>query len=228
MVLSERSVRYSPIVYNASVRPLLILFARAPIPGRTKTRLIPALTAEQAASLHHAFVLDMLLRFDGLPFADLELHTDESNDAWAEVKVARKLQIKGCLGLRMLHGLRDGISTGRPVACIAGTDAPTLPRSHIEELMKSRADVTLGPSEDGGFYAIAARKTDPRMFDGVVWSREDTLAQTILAIEACGLSVALGPSWYDIDEPADLQRLCRSGDLPPRTAAWLSESGIER
>ena len=135
-------------------------------------------------------------------FASIELHTDVVTDAWSEWKVARRLQCEGNLGDRMLHALQMG-----PHVMIVGSDAPALPVDYLREILDSPADVTLGPTEDGGYYAIACRApVDVRMFAGVRWSTEHTLADTIRAAEACGLSVALGREWWDVDSGEDLQR----------------------
>lgn len=224
--LSERVSGMSPIVYNAGVRPVIILFAKAPVSGNVKTRLIPALSSNEAADLHRAFVSDLLLRFEDLHWADLELHTDSDTDAWPTVEVPRKLQISGSLGLRMLHSLEQAMRAGRPSATIVGADAPTLPADYLEQLVNASSDVALGPTDDGGFYAIRARRTDPKMFDGVTWSRTDTLQRTIEALGACGLTVSVGPGWFDVDAPADLERLRACPDLPPHTTAWFSRRGL--
>jgi len=61
--------------------------------------------------------------------------------------------------------------------------------------------------DDGGFYAIACRRIAPAMFEGVAWSTSNTLRDTVGALTYCGLSVELGPAWFDVDTPEDLQRL---------------------
>ena len=84
----------------------MILFAKAPIPGRAKTRLAAAIGAEQAAELYRAFVADTIAKlteFRG--FADIELHTDIPTDAWIDSGVTRDLQAAGGLELKLLHAL---------------------------------------------------------------------------------------------------------------------------
>jgi uncharacterized protein len=193
------------------VRPnLIILFAKAPVPGKVKTRLAPILTPEAAAELHSTFVDDMIHRFRSLEGSDFELHTDIRNDAWIDTGVTRKLQISGDLGLRMVHALEAGLQAGYSRVLILGSDAPTLPVAHVQTLLSADSDIALGPAEDGGFYAIAARRTDTAMLHGVSWSQSTTLAETVEAITRCGLSVELGPVWFDVDTPEDLQRLIAS------------------
>lgn len=204
-----------------TARPLVILFAKAPVSGNVKTRLVPHLSPIEAANLHEAFVSDMLeMLQDDLPNVDLELQTDEPTGAWVQHGVTQKSQAPGDLGARLLFALTNALAEGRPQAVVLGSDAPTLPASWLKKLLCSRADVVLGPSSDGGYYAIGCRRTHPRMFHGVAWSGPEALKQTERGIRQCGLTVETGPEWFDVDEPADLDRLLSAGDLPRHTAAW--------
>ena len=189
------------------MRPVIVVFAKAPRPGFVKTRL--GLEPEVAAQLHEAFVRDAL----ALAGERAELHTDVETEAWRDVDVPRRLQVAGDLGARMLAALP---------ALILGSDAPSLPASHLGELIATPGDVVLGPAEDGGYWAILARRTHPHMFEGVEWSTARTREQTIAACRACGLSVSLGPEWFDVDEPAGLRRLALRPDLlSARTRALI-------
>jgi rSAM/selenodomain-associated transferase 1 len=203
----------------------MILFAKAPIPGRVKTRLATAIGAEPAAELYRAFVVDTISKLTEFrDVADIELHTDTLTDAWSTAGVARDLQVAGGLELKLLHALAGALQTGRPQAMVLGSDSPTLPRGHIQRLLDSKADVALGPCEDGGYYAIACRRVRPEMFGGVEWSTPYVLEQTERAVRASGLSVERGDLWYDVDEPEDLARLMKDPALPPCTRqAWHSQ-----
>jgi rSAM/selenodomain-associated transferase 1 len=203
------------------MRPVIILFAKAPVPGRVKTRLAGAVGPQRAAELHSAFVLDSVEKLtDFQNVADLELHTDTPTDAWPRVAVTRALQCEGDLGLKMFHRLNHELGRGRPQAVIIGSDAPTLPGEYVRELLASAADVALGPTEDGGYYAIACRKVHPRMFEGVHWSTSVALNETEQAALGCGLTIARGKHWYDVDERRDLLRLGKHRDLPRHTQRW--------
>ena len=202
-----------------NLRPLrlrVILFAKAPVPGRVKTRLAAAVGMTQAAALHRAFVADMIEKL--MPLGLLELHTDIKTDEWSGFQVTRRLQARGDLGQRMYLAL-SGVSS--LPAILIGGDAPTLPAGHLENLISSKADIALGPAEDGGYYAIFCRNINPRMFDGVEWSTGRTLEQTVRAVTSQGLSVELGPMWWDVDEPEDLDRLKADPHLPRFTREVL-------
>lgn len=196
-------------------RPLMILFAKAPVPGRVKTRLIPRLSAEEAARLHKRLVEHAWQRLSGLrDAASLELHTDVPTACWSEMH-PRRLQSPGDLGRRLFHALETGLRR-TPLCLVVGSDAPGLPESHLRQMLDSKADVTLGPTADGGYWAIACRRVHPAMFEGVRWSTPDAFEDTRRATEACGLSVASGAVWFDIDEPDDLIRLAAYPDLCER------------
>jgi|SRR5579863_1455851 len=200
----------------------MILFAKAPVPGHVKTRLAGEVGAGRAAELHRAFVADTIAKLcEFKDYADLELHTDIPTDAWSEFDVARDLQIAGNLQLKLFHALRRALDAGRPQAMILGGDSPTLPHAHIRRLLASPADVALGPCEDGGYYAIACRRVDPRMFAGVEWATPNVLEQTERAARACGLSLERGDLWYDVDSPEDLVSLAAEPNLPQNTAAVI-------
>ncbi|MGO4885795.1 MAG: TIGR04282 family arsenosugar biosynthesis glycosyltransferase [Bryobacteraceae bacterium] len=190
--------------------PLVIVFAKAPRPGHVKTRL--ALAATAAASLHVEFVRYTLQTVCSLrDETDLELSLDVASTSWGEFSVPRTIQHEGDLGARLYAALERGLSTGHPSVVILGSDSPTLPAEHIRFLLNSEANVTLGPTLDGGYYGIACRKIRRTMLDGVRWSSGDALEDTILSVERCGLSCALGPKWFDVDTPEDLLLLRKSG-----------------
>lgn len=208
------------------MRPAIILFAKAPVPGRVKTRLQEWLGTGATLALHCAFVLDMLEKLLTLSdLADVELHSDIETDAWERAGVSQSVQSAGDLGLKMLHALSTALSQGRERLCIVGSDAPTLPPDHLRTLLVSPADLALGPCEDGGYYAIACRRTHPGMFDRVAWSSSEALIQTERAARAAGLTVERGPVWYDVDLPEDVRRLERDPNLPSHTRHWFEEIG---
>lgn len=203
--------------------PRIILFAKAPIPGRVKTRLHGMLTPSGAAALHEAMAEDMLtLLTSFLPVATVELHTDVPTVAWPRFVGTRRLQSEGDLGRRLFTALQGALQEGSPLALILGSDSPGLPPGHIERLLACPDDLRLGPAADGGFYAIAARRVSPAMFAGVRWSSPYTLADTLSSARAAGLSADTGDPWFDIDEPASLARLHELTGLGPRTSAWLA------
>lgn len=198
------------------MHPRIILFARAPRPGHVKTRL--GLPPARAAELHEAFVRDTLEMLREFP--NVELSTDAATDAWSEYTAARSVQVAGELGAKLSAAIEGALSE-HPKVLILGSDSPTLPADHLRVLLATTEGAALGPTEDGGFYAICCRRSVPGMFDGVQWSTADTFASTVDALTRSGLTVEVGPRWYDVDEPADLERLRRDPNLRVHTRAVL-------
>lgn len=208
-------------------RPLIILFAKSPVAGRVKTRLLPLLTPDQAAGLHRAMVrdaLEMLQRLRHL--ADIELHTDLPTEEWSEFPFRRRLQPGGGLGQRLRVTMARALADRHAAVLILGSDSPGLPTSHVAGMLDSEADVKLGPTEDGGFYGISATRVMPAMFDGVRWSTAHTLSDTRLAAVRLGLSVGTGESWFDVDEPEDLIRARFVRGIGRHTTSWLDGAGV--
>ncbi|MGC2658883.1 MAG: TIGR04282 family arsenosugar biosynthesis glycosyltransferase [Bryobacteraceae bacterium] len=207
--------------------PLIIVFAKAPIPSQVKTRLIPSLGADAACRLHQAFVEDTLSSLRELAVScDVELHIDCDLPDWRPGGVSQRLQSSGDLGNRMYVALSGALKEGRPAAAILGSDSPTLPLNYVTELLNSPADICLGPTSDGGFYAISCRRTDPEMFAGVEWSTAKTRMQTVAASRLAGLTVGEGSEWYDVDTKEDLDRLIADFGLRPCTQRALMAEGL--
>ena len=201
--------------------PVIMLFAEAPVPGNVKTNLQPVLSLTESAELHYSFVgdvLEWLERFKSL--ADIELHIDMVSDAWREFPYQRVLLAHGNRGHQILSAAESAFGQGCRQVLILGSGTPNLPVQYVQELLLSTTDIALGPTDDGGFYAISLRKIHPMLFDDVDWSGPDTLRKTIVSAQKLGMTVELGKEWFAIDSPADLVRLI-THPTPPRTTAWL-------
>lgn len=204
---------------------LLIVFAKAPIPGRVKTRIAAHTSTAFATELHAAFVADLLARLRGdLSLGEVELHTDTPWDDWQSFAVPMMLQHPGDLGQRMFHALQNALARGYSSATILGSDIPAVPIAHLHALRDTFSDVSLGPTPDGGYYAICARRLHPDMFRSVRWSSPHALADTINACNDAGLSTSLGPPFFDVDELTDLPSLDPYLQELPRTAALLNST----
>ena len=203
----------------------IALFAKAPIAGRVKTRLQPPLTQGQAADLHLAFALDVWESLSRIPDVSLYLYRDE---AWplGNEPAGREnccLQQGSDLGERMLHCFEELQARGHDRVLIVGSDSPSLRVDYLAQgLERLRdTDAVLGPSADGGYYAVGCRRALARMFAGVHWSTASTKVETERAFEREGLRCEMLPEWYDIDTEKDLRRLAGESNLPRRTKAWF-------
>ena len=214
-------------------RRRLLLFTKPAREGRVKTRLIGDLTAAEAAALHSAFLDDLV---DRLRAGDFELRLAWALDAEDELPAGGIRQQGDGLGERLYMALsgaaRDGSSVVPSVMAL-GSDHPTLPLALVHEAferLEKGADVVLGPAEDGGYYLIALRSyaVDLGLFDGIPWSTDRVLSETLERCRERELIVELLPLESDVDTPEDLRRLAArlasdaAGDLGcPRTRELL-------
>ncbi len=230
----------------------IIVFAREPIPGRTKSRLIPAVGCEKAARLADAFIRDTLAKAHELKPAELVIAGAAPGGAHRSRYfrcLAREYsawiydQGPGDLGQRMMRALRPFTNSGG--ALLLGTDTPTLPATMLARsasLLKE-APVVLAPTLDGGYYLVGVRGPLPDIFRGVKWGQPCVMSETLQRLRERGHPYRLGPWWYDVDRPGDLAMLCahlkRRLELPaaralnigreipcPATAVALRELGL--
>jgi uncharacterized protein len=213
----------------------LVVVTRAPGSPAAKTRLAEGIGETACRRLQEAF-LDDTLAWAGALGARRVLSVQPPRDAprlaarapgWTVVP-----QLGADFGERMRGAVNAGFAAaGGPVAMIA-TDSPTLPPERVERAWRAvaagGADVALAPARDGGWVLIAcAAPLPPGCFAGVRWSASRTLADTRAALGRRGLRTRLLEGWYDVDTPADLDRLAddlRAGAASrlPCTAAALA------
>ena len=207
----------------------LLLFTKPAREGRVKTRLIGDLTAAEAASLHAAFLDDLLER---LREGDFELRLAwalDSSDDLPAGPVPGIRQEGDDLGERLYRALSGAAREVSSVMAL-GSDHPTLPLERIHqafEALERGARVVLGPAEDGGYYLVALRSdaVSRRLFQDIPWSTAGVLPATLERCRELGISPELLPVAADVDTPEDLRRLASrmvSEDLGcPRTRELL-------
>lgn len=218
----------------------LIIFAREPVAGRTKTRLCPPFDQQTAAALYSCFLRD--ITSTAASFTDVQAtiaYTPDSNPAFFDSfapKIQARPQCGKTLGERMDNALRQALQAPstvhrpRPTVLI-GSDSPDLPASFIYEAFARLADgvdVVLGPASDGGYYMIGVREPQPRLLRGVPMSTPTVLADTVAIAEQLELRVQLLPVWYDIDTAEDVSNLVErlrgaSEQVAPATRAFLAQ-----
>lgn len=204
------------------------IMAKAPEPGRVKTRLCPPLRPEQAAQLAEGFLLDTAATACALDEAEVLLVYDGDRTRFPEPvqKLNAFLQRGANLGLRIEHAARIALSRGAP-AIVMGADIPGLPVDYLRQARTALRDhdVVLGPSDDGGFYLIGMRSCPPGLLDGLAWSVPETYAVCFARLEQRGLRVAKVAPYNDIDTIDDLRafktRLASGAICAPATARVL-------
>jgi uncharacterized protein len=218
------------------VRHALVIVGKPPVPGRVKTRLCPPLTPEMAAGLYAAFLRDTVALAAAVPGMEVTLLYPPTPGAEAALAAAvgpgvrPRAQRGHGLGAALAGATADLLAEGCDSVTLISSDNPSLPPGYLAEAVAAlaRADVALGPAEDGGYYLIAMRAPHLGLYENITWSTAVVLAETLARAAALGLRVALTPPWYDIDEIDGLRRLHAEVSAAPdhsaaHTRAFLRE-----
>ncbi len=196
----------------------VLVFAKAPIPGRVKTRLLEVLTPPQAAALQARLTHDLIRRLTAEPIADVFLycHPDHRHPFFRALSrrfgVTLRAQQGNDLGQRMDQALTE-ILTNHRYTLVVGCDCPTLDSRDFQtafHALERSYDVVLGPAEDGGYVLIGLSSPRPELFQGIPWGGSAVLAQTRRRIEHLELSLFELPTQWDLDRPEDLWRYQRT------------------
>ncbi|MFH6787329.1 MULTISPECIES: TIGR04282 family arsenosugar biosynthesis glycosyltransferase [Methylobacterium] len=226
------------------------VMAKASAPGRTKTRLVPPLTYEEAAGLNTAFLRDVVAnltaaRAAGAPLASYMAHGPPGSESFFRDALPPgtgliETWLPG-FGACLFHAVTALFERGHDAACVLNADSPTLPTGLLVELTDRLARpgdrAVLGPAEDGGYWVLGLKAPHRRLFEAIDWSTERVAAQTLARAAEIGLPVEILPTWYDVDDRAGLRRLVAEvlhGDHPgpempalhpaPATAAFLRDA----
>jgi rSAM/selenodomain-associated transferase 1 len=204
-----------------SLHRTLGVFARAPEPGRVKTRLAASLGDDAAARLHAAFVTDTLQRTAGIDACRVVAFTPDAPWArgWFQSLECGEYELwpqpGGDLGIRLSRFFAEKGDSEPEAAVVIGADSPTLPLERIEQAFErlNQHDCVVAPATDGGYVLIGLRldaNPTPRwrpVFKGIDWGGPQVLDQTVERLQAAGLSHTLLPPWYDVDTIEDLRAL---------------------
>jgi rSAM/selenodomain-associated transferase 1 len=222
-------------------QPALVIFARAPVAGRTKTRLMRTIGPRRAAELYRCFLLDTFAGArtqptDVIVAAAEADHLQPIGELVSEVGLDADLAVQsgGDLGHRIAHAVSETLDRGYPRVVVIGSDAPSLPPRCVGEALDLSADhdLVLGPCFDGGYYLVGLRRAVPEIFHGITWSSDTVLVDSVRRATEGGRSVALLDPWYDVDTAADLRllqthltalSLCGESIPCPRTWQHLSD-----
>lgn len=202
----------------------IVIFAKVPLPGFAKTRLIPALGAQGAADLALRMLDTTLMAACDADIGPVELCVSPAieDSCWHDISLPARVKTSsqgaGDLGQRLARAAQRIVAAGEPLLLI-GTDcveiSPALLQQAARRLLQH--DAVIYPSADGGYALLGLRQFDPLLFDDIPWSTPQVCQQTIARIQALGWQLAQGETLHDIDEPDDLP------SLPP---AWrLADHG---
>lgn len=220
----------------------VLVFAKPPRPGHVKTRLRSVLTARQAAELHLACVQDtarMVASAGGyrkwlLVAGRFAAARELARHAQLSSRWCLGVQAGGDLGARLEFAFSSHFTAGVRKVVIVGTDTPWMGAERVLQALKllDSADVVLGPTEDGGYYLVGARRLVPEMFRGIRWGTSQVFAQTLRALKAAQTRYRLLRRDFDLDRPADLEcvaRLLRRRRIrSPMLKRWIADWELTR
>jgi rSAM/selenodomain-associated transferase 1 len=226
----------------------IAVMAKAPRPGRCKTRLVPPLSPEQAAALSAAFLRDITENifsagkkiFGCIAYAPagLEALFDGHIAAGTGLVLAdgspdMPAGIEG-FGRCLYHAIDSLLAGGFCSAVVLNSDSPTLPTEFLRRTAAVLAQpgdrAVLGPADDGGYYLLGMKAAHAHLFTDIAWSTADVAAQTRARAREIGLELVELPDWYDVDDAASLTRLiddlATGAHAAPATAACLERIGL--
>ena len=192
------------------------VLAKAPLPGFAKTRLVPVLGADSAAILQARLIARAATTACAAEIGPVTLWVtpDERHpalqDIAARLAVTLARQPDGDLGARMLAA----IEAARTPVLVIGTDCPALSPDHLRkaaDILRAGTDAVVIPAEDGGYALIGLRTAEPALFSDMRWSMPSVMAETRRRLERLGMRWQEPVTLWDVDLPADLERLRRAG-----------------
>ena len=224
------------------------IMAKAPQVGEVKTRLVPPLSATDAAALGAAFIQDIagniLAAGQSVPIAAYVAYAPAGTEgifrAFLPSSVGLLLSRRAGLAASLFDAAEELLDAGHQAVCLVNADSPTLPTGVLIEaaqaLQRPGDRVVLGPAEDGGYYLIGLKYAHRRLFEDIDWSTERVFSQTLHRAQELGLETVTLPVWYDVDDAASLWRLrdellgsAIAGDryAAPHSRAWLRRVLVE-
>ncbi|HEY1934264.1 MAG TPA: TIGR04282 family arsenosugar biosynthesis glycosyltransferase [Acetobacteraceae bacterium] len=231
----------------------IAVMAKAPQPGRSKTRLCPPLLPEQAAALSAAFLRDVTenicLAAQVEPISGYVAYAPEGSESLLHPHIAAGTGLVLADGLgampdgvagfgrSLFHAVTALFARGHNAVCLLNADSPNLPTRFLCEAAAALARpgdrMVLGPADDGGYYLIGLKAPHAAVFADIAWSTEHVSRQTLQRADAAGLDVELLPQWFDVDDLASLERLAAElgtqsvgavAYAAPATRDWVSSS----
>ena len=225
-----------------SGRCALAVMTKAPRAGQVKTRLVPPLTADEAAELNKCFLRDTASGISSATMnndaSGIAVYTPiGAESAYNDILPGdfSLLPQRGVdFGERLCFAAQDLFRCGFDSVCLIDSDSPTVPAENFSkavELLKPNGDrILLGPCDDGGYYLIGLKKPHRALFERIDWSTKRVFDQTLHRAREIDLEVELLPTGYDIDDAASLRRLCNEvlsdnvrTDIAPHTREFVRE-----
>jgi len=193
----------------------IIVFAKPPIPGHAKTRLIPALGEQAASELHARLVKHTLTTVTQAQLCQVDLYCADNPqhpffvECQQNFPLTLKTQQGADLGKRMANAFNDELETCRYVILI-GSDCPALTATDLEQALESLIsghDCVLKPAADGGYVLIGLKAINHSIFSDINWGTDKVLEQTRQKLRLINWRWQELDTTWDLDRPEDLANL---------------------
>ncbi|GMQ84054.1 MAG: TIGR04282 family arsenosugar biosynthesis glycosyltransferase [Gammaproteobacteria bacterium] len=190
----------------------ILVFAKAPLPGRVKTRLASGIGDRAAATLYEQLVRDTATTAVQARLAPVILYVGSSHPLFValgdEYGIAIKTQQGADLGLRMYSAIQDELEQADFVVLI-GTDCPAMTADYLDQAcgkLCAGTEFVFGPAEDGGYVLIGARSAVQQLFTDMRWSTSQVMQHTRERLRLLDRRHAELDTLWDLDTPEDLER----------------------
>ncbi len=196
------------------IKTALLVFTRAPVPGQTKTRLIPLLGAEGAAEFHQTVLHSTLVKAKASYFRTVEIWCTLGNghpfltQCGLDYSCAIKIQQGHDLGKRMYRATDTALAKNAFVAVI-GSDCATITTGILNQCyqhLHKGKDAVLGPAQDGGYYLIGLNVSHPEIFQNILWGTAHVAESTRQNFARLNIDYVELETLDDIDTPRDYQK----------------------
>lgn len=185
----------------------LLIFIRNPQLGKVKTRLARTMGDAEALRIYGLLLDRTRAAALGCDAERWLFYSDfvPDSDDWSPAYFLKRLQVSSDLGQRMHVAFEQAFQNGASKAVIIGSDCPELDGAALNQAFQllDSADFVIGPAPDGGYYLLGMKAPEASVFQGIEWSTEFVLANTLEKINTAGKTVALLPMRLDVDTEAD-------------------------
>jgi rSAM/selenodomain-associated transferase 1 len=218
-VMSIAQTNHPPNVMSRVESCGIAVMAKASLPGKTKTRLVPPLSLDEAAAFNTAFLKDVADNIAAAgretPVACYMAYGPPGSNAFFEATLPRSVGLIEAwhpnFGDCLFAAIDQVLARGHTSAVVLNSDSPTLPTALLVETARMLAQpgdrAVLGPSSDGGYYLLGLKARHRRLFEDVAWSTDRVARQSLARAAEIGLDVHVLPEWYDVDDLDALQTL---------------------
>ena len=198
-------------------KEVVLIFQKNEVLGKVKTRLAAGVGEEQALEIYRQLLDKTYLALRDISFSITTYFSEFIPENPIHSAENKLVQLGQDLGERMKNAFAENFESGMEKVVLIGTDCPSLEGIHLSQAFEAldQSDLVLGPARDGGYYMIGMKRRADFLFEGITWSTELVLSQTLaLAAEQC-LQTSLLPVLEDIDTLEDWERYCSQiGDMP--------------